>query len=343
SAPCTSPLEIHKVGLGGPVNQLFTHRRFDAKIVSHVHNLVEQVARVIGAQLALGLDVILLEQVAQRLFVEVEAAHLGDAPEYLPVIVEGRRGDLDLVSDAPQERLVHQVAGRQVGGKDEQQLERHFQLLACVQGEEVYVLFHGDDPAVEQVARANLLPAEVVDEEQPAVGLHLEGRLVEFVNRIVLQIQTVQRQFAADHDDGPVNPDPARVAAVAAKRPRGTCPFLLHRRMVDAIVKHDDLPVGQDGVGHVDVIAQDHAANAFGDGSFAVTRRAVEKDRATGVDRRANLGEDVLVQYEVGERLAHHARIHLQPPAALGANGGYVVGPRDRGSARVGRPFQFIP
>src|SRR5581483_5219468 len=73
--------------------------------------------------------------------------------------------DLDLGLDAPQERLVGEVARVQVGREDDHQLEGNLELHAGGQGEVVDATVERNDPAVEQLARRKHLAAEVVDDE----------------------------------------------------------------------------------------------------------------------------------------------------------------------------------
>ena len=63
-------------------------------------------------------------------------------------------------------------------------LERHLKRLSRAQAEGIHVRFQWHDPAVQQVGRAHLLATEVVDQEHPAVGLHLQRRFVEAGYRI---------------------------------------------------------------------------------------------------------------------------------------------------------------
>ena len=111
----------------------------------------------------------------------------------------GRIVDLDLVRNAPQERLVRQVGGIQVRGEDDQLLERHLDLLAGGEREEIVPVLQGNDPAIEQLRRLDPLPAEVVDQQAAAVALELQRRLAHVAQRVVADLQGVHGQFAA-HD-----------------------------------------------------------------------------------------------------------------------------------------------
>ena len=88
--------------------------------------------------------------------------------------------------DPAQERLLDQLLGIDVGRDDQQHVERNRELGPGVQREEVEPLLERHDPAVEQVARRHPLAAEVVDDEDAAVRLHLERRLVELGEGVVL-------------------------------------------------------------------------------------------------------------------------------------------------------------
>ncbi len=44
-------------------------------------------------------------------------------------------------------------------------------------------VFERDDPAVEEVARSDLLAAEIVDQQNSSVGFHLERSLVDTSGR----------------------------------------------------------------------------------------------------------------------------------------------------------------
>src|SRR5260370_15434317 len=76
------------------------------------------------------------------------------------VDVAGGRQDFDLVADTTEEGVVYQVARIEVGGKDNQLLEGHFELLS-VGGGEIMTAFQGQNPAVEQLLGADQLTAEV--------------------------------------------------------------------------------------------------------------------------------------------------------------------------------------
>jgi len=72
--------------------------------------------------------------------------------------------------------------------KTDQHIERDFNFPPGVQGQVVDAVFKGDNPTVEQVARADLLAAKIVNEENSPIRFNLEGRFIEFVNVIEHQV-----------------------------------------------------------------------------------------------------------------------------------------------------------
>ena len=57
--------------------------------------------------------------------------------------------------------------------------------------EEVHAVFERDDPAVEQVTRADLLSSKVIDQQNAAIGFYLERRFIEFMDFIVDKVQVL--------------------------------------------------------------------------------------------------------------------------------------------------------
>ena len=135
--------------------------------------------------------------------------------------------------------------GIEVGGEDQQLLKRHLDLFAGVQGQIIDAAFEGDDPAIEQIVGIDPLAAEVVDDQGAAVGFHLKRRFVEARGLTVDQVHGLNRHFAADDDDRPLDPDPALVVALGAGD--------WNRLMVVQIEDFDHLPVDFDGVRNPDL------------------------------------------------------------------------------------------
>ena len=158
------------------------------------------------------------------------------------------------------------------------------------------------DPAVQQVARRALLPAEVVDDQHAAVGDGLHGRAIEAGRRAVAQLERVERQLAADHDHRTPAAHPAPVADARGRgRPRRRVgPDALrgspgsNNRMM--------LPFDLDRVRDRDV-AVEQIADRLRDDRLAVSGRAVDEHRVAGVDGRAELVEHAVADDQMRERL----------------------------------------
>ena len=136
------------------------------------------------------------------------AVQLEDAGE----VLERRVVDRNLVGNAAQERLVGQRRGIEVGREHRQHVERHLELLAGVQGQDSRPRLERHDPPVEQIVGPDALAAEVVHQEHAAVGPQLQRRLVEPRDRVEGQVELIERELAADHDDGPPDAHPAAIA-----------------------------------------------------------------------------------------------------------------------------------
>ena len=61
-----------------------------------------------------------------------------------------------------------------------------------MQRQVINAVFQRHNPAIQQVARPHLLPAKIIDQQDAAVGFHLEWRLVEAVDVVEDQVQPAQ-------------------------------------------------------------------------------------------------------------------------------------------------------
>src|SRR5208337_4116402 len=78
--------------------------------------------------------------------------------------------------DAAQEGFIGQVVRIHVGGEDHHQLEGHLEFHTRCQGQVIHAAVERHYPAVEKFARRHHLAAEVVDDQDAVVGLHLKRR-----------------------------------------------------------------------------------------------------------------------------------------------------------------------
>ena len=272
-----------------------------------------------------------LQQVVDHVAAIFAAERLGIKLEQLAELVFAGVADLDLVGNPPQERLVHQVARLQVRGENHQLVERHLQLLAGGQREEIVPHFQRHDPAIEQLRRLDPLAAEVVDQQAAAVALHLQRGLVDVVPRVVPQFEVVHRQLAADDDRGPRDLQPAAVVIAAL----GDSPLVVDDRLVvGRVVELDDLAVFVERVRNPDLLAEAER-DPLGQRRFAVARRAVEEHARAGVDRRAQALEEARIDGNAADGLGQFFRSGALGGDRLGVDGDDVVAQRHRRRADV--------
>ncbi len=138
-----------------------------------VDDRLDDIPGVAAAHLAPPGLVVSAYQVGERFLVVGHRVGLANPPEdRLKLLARGVR-DLQLVADAPQERLIGQRFWREVGREQRKDIERHLDRLARVQRQVVDAAFQGDYPPVQELGSGDLLPPEVVDNHHAAVGLHL--------------------------------------------------------------------------------------------------------------------------------------------------------------------------
>src|SRR5919198_128998 len=240
---------VDEVRLACPVEQLARDFRLDSPVAAERDHLIEQVSRVAGAKRPPERLVIAAQQVRHHDLVIPQVTAAAVQLEDFGELLDRRIDDGHLVRDAAKERFVRQRFRIEVRGEHDEDVERHLEFLAGVQRQVVEAALERHDPAVQQLLRADALPSEVVDEEHAAVGLQLNRRFVELRERVERQVELVERQLAADHDDRTANPHPpagARRRRDDARRPRVVGPVGLERLVVDRIEHRDDLAVDVD-------------------------------------------------------------------------------------------------
>src|SRR5260221_14442196 len=88
-----------------------------------------------------------------------------------------------------------------VGRKNQESLERHFNLTAGLKAEKIHAAVHRDNPAVQNFGRSGPLPAEIVDEVNAVIGLELKWRVVDFGDLVIAQIQHADGELSASDDE----------------------------------------------------------------------------------------------------------------------------------------------
>ena len=138
------------------------------------------------------------------------AVHFPNPPELI------ERGILreNLVRNAAQKRFVCERSGLEVGGEDNQHIERNLEFSSGVQIQIIDPRLERHNPSIEQVACGHSLPSEVVDDEHAAVGFEVHWRFIELRQLAIPQIEHLQRQLSADRDDRPADSDPPSIDRV---------------------------------------------------------------------------------------------------------------------------------
>ncbi len=166
-----------------------------------------------GAEFAIAFEIPFLQEIGQPLIAVFDAFIGGDAAKDFAILFIRRVANFNFMAQAAQEGFVHQIFWGQVRGKDDKHVERDFHFAPGVQAQIIETVFQRDDPAIEQIARANLLAAEVVNEQDAAIGFDLERGFVKFGGVVENKVEAFKREFAADDDEGATNFQPAWVAA----------------------------------------------------------------------------------------------------------------------------------
>ena len=255
-------------------------------------DLLDDVTGVAGIELDVVFPVVIVHQVIERLFVEINPAIPAEHLENGLIFPLRRMVDLDLVGNPPQKCFIHQAFRFEIGGENREHIKGDGKLHAGMEGHEVDPPVKGDDPAVEEILRFHLLSAEVVGNEDPVVGLHLERGLVVFRDVVEIQIEHSQSQFAAGYHHRSLDLDPALVDTFVR--------FTLDRGVIDRIENSDDFSAHGQRIGNIDRV-RDQPADGLGDGGLAVARRSIDEHGLPGADGRTESLEDGFIQNQVGK------------------------------------------
>ena len=238
------------------------------------------------------------------------------------------RANLQLVRNAAQERRVHQIGRRQVGGEDHHRLERHPETLAGGQLQIIHPVFQRHDPAVEQRGGGHHLAAEIVDQQHAARRLHVQRRGIEIAAALMLQIEHLQREFTPRHDERAAARHKAAISLIpvqrrhqARARHRG---IAIHRQMHIGIKHRHHLAFHQHGMRNVDHMAE-HAIKPLRHRCLAVAGRAIHQQRPAHGDRRAQLVHQLIGHFQAVKGTAHAGGIddlvgHLLALDPMGIN-----------------------
>src|SRR5439155_15082743 len=122
--------------------------------------------------------------------------HVIDQPEFgahafknLVELLAGKVVDLDLVWDTAKEGLITQLRRIKVTGKHHKQIERNLELFPSREIQKVNSPIERDNPTIQQRFGPHQLPTEVVHNQYPVVGLHLNRSGIQFADRIEMEIE----------------------------------------------------------------------------------------------------------------------------------------------------------
>ena len=147
-------------------------------------------------------------------------------------------------------------------------------LLPGRQRQVVDLVLQRDDPAVEQIGGIDALAAEVIEEEEPVIGLHVRRGFVEAQRGAVGQVELGHRHLAAGGDERALDPQPALVDTVRLGD--------LGREVVKVgVIDANDVALDGDAVGDPK-IALKHLVQEPAKRGFAVTRRAEQEQASAG-------------------------------------------------------------
>lgn len=245
---------------------------------------MDQVSRMAAPERAICLSIMLLNQTLNR----------GETPGYLGALTNSlekfdefllaRVTNLDLEGNTSHECFIHQLIRFEVGREESDLFKWHADLFASREHQVILTALQWNDPAIEQFSWRDLLSAEVIDLEAPAIAFQLQRGLANIASRIVSDFQAVHRQLTTYDHRWPPYADPPLVVFLSRDEVVG---FGTHPRwrMICLVEKLDDHAVIDDRVGNPDVIATT-CGQAPGDRRFAIARRSIEEDTRVAIDGR---------------------------------------------------------
>src|SRR5438874_3627198 len=260
---------LHEVGAAGQVDQVRLEPRWAAQKVRHLVELVEDVARLAAPHRPLEGLVVAVEHVLVAKLVEHDLELFAGPLEDLPEFDGGRVGDVDLVAHAPEKRLVDERSRLEVGTEDDHSLEggadRH---TGASERQIVDASLEGDNQPIQQGAWRRVLAAEVIEQEDAAIGFEMDGRFVVAPERVEGGRQLRRGQLATGLDEGTLDQHPPRVE-VQRHLP-------LDPLVVERVVETHHLSLDVDRIRDEDRLTQQLGAG-FGDSGLPVARRAIKK------------------------------------------------------------------
>src|SRR3989304_2070527 len=233
------------------------------------NDLTKDVARITRAQFLFELLGEEMDQMIDDLRIVGESQVFTDALGNDMELSGGDVLEADLILNAAQEGFVGESGRIEIGGEDNEEVKGKIEFFAAGEGQEIHAAVEGDNPAVEKFFRADALAAEIINDEDAIIGLHLQGSGVIPGERIELEIQHLDGELAAHTDTGPATEHPTLVKFDGAGRVDA---------LVNAGIKNgDDLRVHFHGVRNPDGIVVD-LGQSRGHGGLASARRTIQEN-----------------------------------------------------------------
>ncbi len=145
--------------------------------------------------------------------------------------------------------------------------------------------------------------------------------------------EVVHRQFAADHDRGPTDANPAPVDFLMIQQAGGV--FQRHFLVAVRVEEADDFAIDADATGNPDIVAE-RPRDALGDARLAVSGGPEQEQTAAGIDGRPEAAKHRLVDQQVFEGVLQVGRFRVLGRQGLGRDTSDIVFQHDRRRAEVG-------
>ena len=184
-------------------------RDFKRKVENRTvcENLVYDVARMAVSHFATAFFVIDFDQVIHGLVLIFDSPLNGLLFQEFPKIAFRRVAHVDFVGNSSQKRLVDQFLRLEISGKHNQLIHRKLESAAVVELENIVAFLQGYNPAVENIGGCYSLPPKVVDDQCAAVAFQLDGRFADAGRGVRVNLEVVEREFAARNDCWALNSD----------------------------------------------------------------------------------------------------------------------------------------
>src|SRR5579862_4062652 len=248
------------------------------------------------------------QAVNDRVFV-LQIEFLANRAEDFVELHIGNRTNFNFGLNATQKCGVNQRSRIQVGGKDHKHLERNLHLLAAGERQEVDSAIQWNHPPVKQFFGTKPLPSKVVDDQHSVVGLHLHGRCIELCDRVHMQLEHLDGEFAANQDRRSMAQNPTLITG----RRIGS----RQRSMYVWVVQGDDLAIYFDCVRNAYPIESEHVGQGSRNAGLAGAAWTVQENRRSRIQGRPQFVQRLAIHHQMSEGALNFGRMDLRVAYAL--------------------------